>query len=52
MKSRPTSSEDGGSDGEGHSGGASTDDVFVHDGVGIGDGLDDLDGTPQNEENR
>ena len=52
MKSRPTSSDDDGSGGEGHSGGDSTDDVFVYDGVGIGDGLDDLDGTPQNEENR
>ena len=52
IKSRPTSSDDDGSGGEGHSGGDSTDDVFVYDGVGIGDGLDDLDGTPQNEENR
>ena len=47
-----TSSEDDGSGGEGHYGGDSTDDVFVYDGVGIGDGLEDLDGTPQNEENR
>ena len=52
MKSRPTSSEDDGSDGEGHSGGDSTDDGFVYDGVGIGDGLDDLGGTPQNDQNR
>ena len=51
VKSMPTSSEDDGSCGEGHSGGDSTDDVFVYDGVGVGDGLDDLDGTPQ-EENR
>ena len=29
VKSRPTSSEDDGSGGEGHSGGDSTDDVFV-----------------------
>ena len=46
MKSRPTSSEDDGSGGEGHFRGDSTDDVFVYDGVGVGDGLDDLDGTP------
>ena len=52
MKSRPTSSDDDGSGGEDHPGGDSTDDVFVYDGVGIGDGLDNLDGTPQNEENR
>ena len=52
VKSRPTSSEDDGSCGEGHSGGNSTDDVFVYDGVGVGDGLDGLDGTPQKEENR
>ena len=52
-KSRPTSSEDDGSGGEGHSRGDSIDDVFVHDDVGVDDGLDDLDGTPQKtEENR
>ena len=50
MKSRPTSSEDDGSGGEGHSGGDSIDDVFVYDGVGVGDGLDNLDGTPQEAE--
>ena len=53
VKSRSTSSEDDGSGGEGHSGGNSNDDVFVYDGVGVGDGLDDLDDTPQKtEENR
>ena len=53
MKSRLTSFEDDGSNGEGHFGGDSTDDVFVYDGVEFGDGLDDLDGTPQTtEENR
>ena len=36
--------------GEGYSGGDSTDDVFVYDGVGIGGGLDGLDGTPQKTE--
>ena len=41
------SSEDDRSGGEGHSGGESTDDVFVYDGVGVGDGLDDLDDTPR-----
>ena len=40
------SSEDDESGGEGHSGGYSTDDVFVYDGVSVGDGLDDLDSTP------
>ena len=50
MKSRPTSSEDNESGGEGHSRGDSNDDVFVYDGVGVGDGLDDLDGTPQKTE--
>ena len=45
VKSRPTSSEDDGSGGEGHSGGDSTDDVFLYDGVDVLDGLDDLDGT-------
>ena len=53
VKSRPTSSEDDGSGGEGPFEGDSTDDIFVYDGVGVGDGLDDLDGTPQKtEENR
>ena len=53
MKSRPTSFKDDGSGGEGHFGGDSTDDVFVYDGVDVGDGLDDLDGTSQTtEENR
>ena len=47
MKSRPTSSKDDGSGGEGHFGGDSTDDVFLYDGVDVRDGLDDLDGTPQ-----
>ena len=49
-KSRPRSSEDDGSGGEGHSGGDSNDDIFVYDGVGVGDGLDDLEGTPQKTE--
>ena len=52
MKSRPTSSDDDGSGGEGHFGGDSTDDVFVYDGVGVGDGLDSLDGTPQKTDER
>ena len=47
MKSRPTSSEDDWSGGEGHSGGDSTDDVFLYDGVDVRNGLYDLDGTPQ-----
>ena len=47
VKSRPTSSEDDGSGGEGHSGGDSTDDIFLYDGVEVRNGLDDLDGTPQ-----
>ena len=47
MKSRPTSSEDDGFGGEGPFRGDGTDDVFVYDGVGVGDGLDDLDDTPQ-----
>ena len=52
VNSRPSSENDR-SGGEGHSGGDSTDDVFVYDGVGVGGGLDDLDGTPQKtEENR
>ena len=52
MRSRPTSSEDDGSGREGHSGDDSTDDVFVYDGVGIGDGLGDLDSTPQKTDER
>ena len=50
MKSRSTSSEDDRSGGEGHPGGDSTDNVFVDDDVGVGDGLDDLNGTPQKTE--
>ena len=50
VKSRPTSSEDDESGGEGHSGGDDTADVFVYDGVGVGGGLDDLDGTPREAE--
>ena len=52
VKSRPTSSEDDGLGGEGHFGGGSTDDIFVYDGVGVGDGLGDLDGTPQKTDER
>ena len=53
VKSRPRSSENDGSGGEGHFEGDSTDDVFVYDGVGVSDGLDNLDDTPQKtEENR
>ena len=52
VKRRPTSSEDDGFGGEGHFGGDGTDDVFVYDGVGVGDGLDDLDGTPQKTDER
>ena len=52
VKSRPTSSEDDGSGGEGHSGGDSTDDVFFYDGVDVRDGLGDLDGTPQKTDER
>ena len=52
VESRPTSSEDDGSGGEGHSGGYSTDDVFLYDGVDVRDGLDDLDGTPQKTNER
>ena len=52
VKSRPTSSENDGFGGEGHFGGDGTDDVFVYDGVGVGDGLDDLDGTPQKTDER
>ena len=52
VKSRPTSSEDDGSGGEGHSEGDSTDDVFLYDGVDVRDGLDDLDGTPQKTDER
>ena len=47
MKSRPTSSEDDGSGGEGHSGGDSAADGFVYDGVGVGDSLDDLEAKHQ-----
>ena len=50
VKSRPRSSEDDGSGGEGHSGDESTEGGLVYDGVGVGDGLDDLDGTPQGTE--
>ena len=52
VKSRPTSSEDDGSGGEGHSGGDSSDDVFLYGGVDVRDGLDDLDGSPQKTEER
>ena len=52
VKNRPTSSEDDGSDGEGHSGGGSTNDIFLYDGVGVRDGLDDLDGSPQKTDER
>ena len=52
VKSRPTTSEGDGSGGEGYSGCGSTDDVFVYDGVGVGDGLDDLDITPQKTDER
>ena len=41
VESRPTSSADDGSGGEGHSGGD------YNDGVGVDDSLDDLDSTPQ-----
>ena len=51
-KSRPRSSEDDGSGGEGHFRGGSTDDVFVYEGVGVGDGQDDLDVTPQTTDER
>ena len=50
VKSRPRSSEDVGSGGEAHLGGDSNDDVFVYDGVGVGDGLDDLVRTLQKTE--
>ena len=50
MKSRPTSYKNDGSGEKGHSGGDNTEDVFDYDGVGAGDGLDDLDGTPQEAE--
>ena len=52
VKSRPTSSEDDGSGGEGHSGGDSTDDGFVYNGVYVSDGLNDLDVTPQKTDER
>ena len=50
MKRQTTNSEDDGSGVAGHSRGDSTDDVIVYDGMGVGDGLDDLDGTPLNAE--
>ena len=50
VKRRPKSSEDDGSGGEGHSRGDSNDEVFVYNGVSVGGGLDDLDGTPQKTE--
>ena len=52
MKIWPTTSEDDESGGEGHSEGDSIDDIFVYDGVGVGDGLDDLDGTLQKTDER
>ena len=52
MKSRPPSSENDGSGGEGHFEGDSTSDVFVYDGVGVGDDMDDLDSTPQKTDER
>ena len=52
VKSRLTTSEDDGSGGEGHPEGDSIDDTCVYDGVGVGDGLDDLDGTPQKTDER
>ena len=52
MKSRPTSSYDDGSGGEGLSGGGSTDDVFLYDAADVRDGLDDLDGAPQKTDER
>ena len=52
VTSRPKSSEDDGPGEEGHSGGHSNDDVFVYGGVGVGDGLDDLDGTPHKTDER
>ena len=45
-------SSDGDESGEGHSGGDSTDDVFLYDGVDVRNGLDDLDGTPQKTDER
>ena len=50
VESRPTSFKDEESDGQGQSGGDSTHDVFLYDGVGVGDGLDDLDGPLQKTE--
>ena len=44
------SAENGGSGEEGQSRGCSTDEVFVYNSVGVDDGLDDLDGTPQEAE--
>ena len=52
VKSRPTSSEDDGSGGEGQFGGDSSDDVFLYGGVDVRDGLDDLDGSPQKTDER
>ena len=50
VKSRPRSSENDGSGGEGHYGGDRRDNIFGYGGVGIDGGLDDLDGTPQKTE--
>ena len=50
VKRRPRSSENDGSGGEGHSGDDGNDGVFVYNGVGVGDGLDELDGTPHKTE--
>ena len=52
VKRRHRSSEDDESGGEGHFGGGSTDDVFVYEGVGVADGLDDLDATLQTTDER
>ena len=43
VKRRLRSSEDDGFGGEGYSRMKSNDDVFVYNGVGVGDGLDELD---------
>ena len=50
VKSRPTRSKNDSAGGEGRSEGGSTDDGFVYDGVGVGNGLDDIDSTPQEAE--
>ena len=50
VKSRPRSSEDGGSGGEGPFEDDNNNDVFVYDDGGVGDGLDNLDGAPQKTE--